>query len=135
MSALCRRTVTSLVVTYCMIGMLAGEHLAAGQHCWARFEAGRSFWQVLRNLSPYDAMYSLILPTQYRLASDTWIYQSSAGPFWTYLIGMGCVALLALCVFARSISSPPRPERVCRTVAWILIAVLVGAVYGGVPDR
>ena len=128
-SALCRRTVTSLVVTYCMIGMLAGSTWLPAA-LLGRFEAGRSFWQVLRNLSPYDAMYSLILPTQYRLASDTWIYQSSAGPFWTYLIGMGCVALLALCVFARSISSPPRPERVCRTVAWILIAVLVGAVYG-----
>lgn len=128
-SALCKRTVGALVISYATIGVLAGcTWLPAA--LLGRYGKFREVFQVIRNLSPYDALYALILPAQYSLDVDAEVYGNALSPFSVYLLGMAIVGVIALIVFARSITAAPRPEKVCRYLAGILTALLAALLFG-----
>jgi ABC-type transport system involved in multi-copper enzyme maturation permease subunit len=127
-SACCQRTMTSLLVAYGIVILLAGCTWLPSALLGENFQF-RTLWAVIRCLSPYDAMYALILPQNYEAAQESKVFSHHLTPFYVHIGGMITIFCAFLLMFSRSVLAAPKPEIICRRLA-IALSVLMVPIVG-----
>lgn len=126
-SALCRSTFTSLMITYALIAGLAGCTWLP-YSLFGRLTMLRWLWLFIRTLSPFDALYALLYPARYQLTELTLLSNDPLLPFYVNMGGMLVIMIIALVIFCRYVLAPPRPGVVFRWLAAFLGVVLIAAI-------
>jgi ABC-type transport system involved in multi-copper enzyme maturation permease subunit len=106
-SALCQRNFTSLMLTYLGIMVMAGATWLPSV-LLPQLTVMQPFFQALRSISPFEALFALNNPEHYELAIAG-IFAGSVFKF--YLVGMGALCALFLLIFCWFILRPPRQRR------------------------
>lgn len=123
-SACCQRTMTSLLVAYGLVILFAGCTWLPSALLGENFQF-RALWSVIRCLSPYDAMYALILPQNYDAAQESKVFTHHLTPFYVHICGMIAIFGAFLLMFSRSVLAAPKPEVICRRLAITLSVLMV----------
>ena len=123
-SACCQRTMTSLLVSYGVVIILAGCTWLPSALLGDNFQF-RVLWSSIRCLSPYDAMYSLILPEAYKAGQESKVFAGYLTPWYVHLSGMAVIFLGFLFMFSRSVLTAPKTEVICRRLAIALSVLMV----------
>ncbi len=96
-SALCKASSTAIIMNYVLIMLLAGA-------TWLPEALLSTFgfnqvWQIIRNISPFDALFFLLYPDNYKVTMATSV--TMLNPFTIHLISAGIISLISLIFFYR----------------------------------
>jgi ABC-type transport system involved in multi-copper enzyme maturation permease subunit len=124
LSALCKRTFTSLILSYLGVILLAGGTWLP-YTLLGRLYVLRHLWQFIRSISPFDALYSLIFPERYKMSQ---LSQISEDPLFTYNVHMLAMAILLglfLFIFCRYVLAAPKPGEIYKWYGWGLALFMI----------
>lgn len=114
-SSVCRRTSTSVVLTYGWLLVLSGGTLLPNALLSKLLPQFSIIWQTIQSFSPFDALAFLLYPDNYRTAVSV---DTGAAihltPFVLYLILSALVSWIAFTIFFRNIRRPSRQEHIRR---------------------
>lgn len=108
LSAVCNRSFTSVVVTYVAIAVLSGATWLPSV-LLSRWDRMRTVWEILRSLSPFEALFALNHPSRYEIVVGEGAFATTT--LRLYTMGMLIVAVICLVVFCVFILRPLRPKR------------------------
>ena len=115
-SAVCQRTSTSILLTYCYLLLLAGATWLPNALLSNLLPSFNPLWQAIRSISPFDALAFLLYPDNYRM-SMTVNFGDGGGaamlfdPYYLYLIFACLIAIFSFSVFYKNIRRPPQRSR------------------------
>ncbi|OGV52166.1 MAG: hypothetical protein A2X49_05820 [Lentisphaerae bacterium GWF2_52_8] len=102
-SSFCKRSSSAILLNYVFILLLAGATWLPSA-LLKNLLGFNEVWLLLRNLSPYDALWYLLYPDNYRMSLD--VQFSMPSPYLVYLCGSALISALALHTFYRKILRP-----------------------------
>ncbi len=124
LSAVCKQTFTALILCYVLVAILAGSTWLP-YYLLGRLSDLSGVWLLIRSLSPFDAIYSLVFPERYGLTQLT---QTGGGHLTTFYVhAAGMLAMLAFFffIFWRYIFAPPKAGLLYRWSAYALVPVFL----------
>lgn len=124
LSAVCKQTFTALILCYVMVALLAGCTWLP-YYLLGRLSNLSSVWLLIRSLSPFDALYSLVFPERYNLSQLTLVSENPLTIFYAHLIGMGILLAIFLFIFIRYIFEPPSGRTVYTWAGVVIVAALL----------
>ena len=101
-SALCSRSNTALIMNYVLIILLTGATWLPSKLLSNLLPNLTSTLQIIRNFSPYDALFYLVYPESYRMSTAT-TATTTMNPFFIFLIFSGALSLIAFLIFCKKI--------------------------------
>lgn len=114
-SAFCRHTHTAILLTYSWILLFSGATWLPGTLLSGLLPDLTSFFQLLRSVSSYDALFQLLYPDAYKLSIQM---QSSAialpSAFTVNLIALWLLSIFSLFIFSLFIFRTELPSRLPR---------------------
>lgn len=108
LSAFCSRSFTSVVVTYVCIALLAGATWLPSV-LLSRWDNFRGIWEILRSLSPFEALFALNHPSRYEIVVGDGAFATTTLNL--YMVGMLLLSALFFGVFCVFILRPLRPRK------------------------
>jgi len=104
-SSIVSKSYTAIMLNYVCIMVLAGgtwlPDALLGNLVGFRF-----VWQLIRSISPYDAMFFLLYPETYRMTMNIQLSAAALNPFQIYMIAASLISLLAFGVFFKLVLRP-----------------------------
>ncbi len=101
-SSICFRTIQAIMATYVCIMVLSGASWLPDALLSNLLPDFNNIWQIIRNLSPYDALFYLLYPDNYRLSMSSAL-PSFLNPFNNFLIFSTILSAASLAVFSAHI--------------------------------
>ncbi len=130
-SAVCRSTFTALIVTYVMVAFFAGCTWLP--YYLFRVEALIVPRLVIRCLSPFDALWSILYSGRYALTQETILFQNPNAFYYIHILGNGIILSICLAIFCKYVVSAPKPATIYRGIAgvvgFLLLLLLAGVGY------
>ncbi len=127
-SALCKSTFTALILTYISVAFFAGCTWLP--YYLVQIKSFALPGLIIRCISPFDAMYSLLYPQRYAI-SQTSVFTQHPYAFYYIFLGTNLVLLLiCLFIFCKYVVSAPKAGIFLNGLAFTLMPVLGVLAYG-----
>ncbi len=127
-SALCRTTFTALVATYATVAFFAGCTWLP--YFLLRVRGLGGVLLVIRCLSPFDALSSVLYPERYGLTQVALFTENHYAYYYIYMLGNAALLAFCLFLFCRYVITPPNPAALYRGAGYATLLALVIFVSG-----
>ena len=105
-SSYCSRSSTAILMNYILILVFAGATWLPGA-LLGNIIGFRTLWQMVRNISPYDAMFYLLSPEKYSMSMSVIPGREAVSPLVIFFISSCIISAVAFAQFFKRILKPP----------------------------
>lgn len=111
-SAVCARSMSSVLLNYVFILLLAGATWLPAELLSNLLPPGfNAAWQIIRSISPFDAILFLLYPDRYRMTMNVELSSMVLTPYNVFLLTSCVMTVLAFLVFFRNVLRPVRKSK------------------------